>query len=152
MSIKSMNHFTVMTNDLDKTVKFYGEILGLKPGYRPLEDAGAWLYAGGKDAVLHVVADRPLPKEAGGVLDHMAFTGADLCGLVDKLRAREVKFELYRQINSNILQIFFLDPNSAKVELDFAADEPLPTGFEKLKVMGEQRGPQTKPVGIGRDA
>jgi catechol 2,3-dioxygenase-like lactoylglutathione lyase family enzyme len=33
--IHGMNHFTVLTDDLDKTLGFYVDLLGLKPGPRP---------------------------------------------------------------------------------------------------------------------
>jgi len=35
--IHGMNHFTVLTDDLDKTLGFYVDLLGLKPGPRPEE-------------------------------------------------------------------------------------------------------------------
>jgi catechol 2,3-dioxygenase-like lactoylglutathione lyase family enzyme len=129
MGVKGMNHFTVLTDDLPKTTEFYTELLGLTVGYRPLEDLGVWLYAGGEEAVLHVMADRPLPADRAGVLDHMAFTGSDLPGIIEKLRQRSLKFELRRQKKSRIWQLFFHDPNGAKVELDFSADEPVPPGI-----------------------
>ena len=59
MAISDMNHFTVLTHDLDATRQFYIGILGLKEGYRPdLGFPGAWLYIGER-AVLHVIAGRP---------------------------------------------------------------------------------------------
>jgi hypothetical protein len=62
MNVRLMNHSTV---------------LGLKEGYRlPLEFPGAWFYVGDQ-ALLHVIARRPLPEPRGGVLDHMAFTAKD---------------------------------------------------------------------------
>jgi catechol 2,3-dioxygenase-like lactoylglutathione lyase family enzyme len=128
MNVKGMDHFTVLTDDLAKTTAFYTEILGLESGYRPLEDLGVWLYADGR-AVLHVMADRPLPVERAGVLDHMAFTGIDLPAVVGKLRERSLKFELRRQIKTRTWQLFFHDPNGAKVELDFSADEAVPPGI-----------------------
>jgi len=35
MTIEGMNHFTVLTDDVAKTVRFYGDVLGLGPGERP---------------------------------------------------------------------------------------------------------------------
>ncbi len=56
--IQGMNHFTVLTDDLDKTLGFYVDLLGLKPGPRPdLGFPGAWLYVNGS-AVLHIIAGR----------------------------------------------------------------------------------------------
>lgn len=74
MAIDGMNHFTVLTSDLGRCKDFYMRVLGLTEGYRPpLAFPGAWLYSG-PQAVLHVIAGRPLPEEPQGVIDHMAFT------------------------------------------------------------------------------
>ena len=46
MPATAMNHFTILTDDVDATIEFYGELLGLAPGPRPPFDfPGAWLYA-----------------------------------------------------------------------------------------------------------
>ena len=35
MPATAMNHFTILTDDVDETVKFYNEFLGLESGERP---------------------------------------------------------------------------------------------------------------------
>ena len=35
MAIEGMNHFTILTNDVDGTIDFYDELLGLTAGPRP---------------------------------------------------------------------------------------------------------------------
>ena len=123
MAVQGMEHFTVLAEDLEATRKFYGDILGLEEGYRPpLGFPGVWLYVGGR-AVLHVIAGRPLPAERAGVLDHMAFAAKDLPGTLAKLKQRGVKYDLRRQADTRVWQLFFHDPSGAKVELDFAAEE-----------------------------
>src|SRR5690242_19191109 len=53
--IQGMNHFTILTDNLDATRSFYCDILGLREGYRPsLGMPGLWLYASDQ-AILHVV-------------------------------------------------------------------------------------------------
>jgi len=128
MSVSAMNHFTILTDDLDATLAFYGEYLGLEPGARPpFTFPGAWLYAkGGQDAILHVIAGRPREELAKGVIDHMAFTARGLQGTVAKLQARGQRYELRRLPAYGTWQLFFWDPNGAKVELDFDATEPAP--------------------------
>jgi catechol 2,3-dioxygenase-like lactoylglutathione lyase family enzyme len=126
MPVAGMNHFTVLTSDLDACKRFYMELLGLEPGFRPdLGFPGVWLYAGGQ-AVLHVIAGRPLPADPRGVLDHMAFTATDLPGTVAKLKARQIDFDLRRQAQSGTWQLFCFDPNGARVELDFDPAETAP--------------------------
>jgi catechol 2,3-dioxygenase-like lactoylglutathione lyase family enzyme len=126
MTIESMNHFTVLSSDLEKSKAFYINILGLTEGYRPpLESPGAWLYAGDQ-AILHIMAGRPMPTSAPGVIDHMAFSASDLQAVVDTLKQHGVKYALHRMKDLDIWQLFCHDPDGAKVELDFAAHEPEP--------------------------
>lgn len=117
--IHGMNHFTVLTDDLDKTLGFYVDLLGLTPGPRPdLGFPGAWLYAGGS-SVLHVIAGRPLPELRAGVIDHMAFSATGLAEVKTKLDAKNIAYELRRQRGAGTWQLFCHDPSGAKVELDF---------------------------------
>ena len=126
MAISDMNHFTVLTHDLETTRQFYIGVLGLKEGYRPdLGFPGAWLYIGER-AVLHVIAGRPVPNPPAGVLDHMAFSANDLPATVATLKAREIEYVLRKQNNSGVWQLFCYDPSGARVELDFPATEPAP--------------------------
>jgi catechol 2,3-dioxygenase-like lactoylglutathione lyase family enzyme len=123
MAVEGMNHFTILTDDVGGTVDFYDELLGLTAGPRPNFDFhGAWLYAG--DApILHVIGGRPKSELKPGVIDHMAFTGRDLSGTLSKLKARGIEHTCRRQVGSGVWQVFFFDPNGARVEIDFAADE-----------------------------
>ncbi len=126
MTVTGMNHFTVLTDQLDQTVDFYKDMLQLDEGYRPpLDFPGAWLYADGA-AILHIIAGRPLPEDRAGVLDHMAFSATGLAATVEKLKSRGIEYTLRRQNESNTWQLFCFDPSGAKVELDFDPSEPAP--------------------------
>ena len=123
MAVEGMNHFTILTDDVDGTLDFYDELLGLTAGPRPNFDfPGAWLYAGGAP-ILHVIGGRPKSELKPGVIDHMAFTGRDLSGTLAKLKARGIEHTCRRQVGSGTWQVFLHDLNGAKVEIDFAADE-----------------------------
>lgn len=124
--IVGLNHFTVIARDERETLDFYVGLLGLTVGHRPdLGFAGAWLYAGGPQAVLHVYFDRPSPTEPAGVIDHMAFTAQDLRGVKARLDESGTKYDLRQQAGAGTWQLFCFDPNGAKVELDFDARETL---------------------------
>jgi catechol 2,3-dioxygenase-like lactoylglutathione lyase family enzyme len=121
--IRAMNHFTVLAEDLPQTLDFYVGLLGLEAGERPdLGFPGAWLYAGDQ-AVLHVIAGRPLPEPRRGVIDHMAFSAGNLAGVRARLDAGGLDYRLGRQPGTGTWQLFCLDPNGATVELDFDAAE-----------------------------
>jgi catechol 2,3-dioxygenase-like lactoylglutathione lyase family enzyme len=124
--IHGMNHFTITAEDRAKTLAFYCDLLGLQQGHRPdLGFPGAWLYAGGPQAVLHIYWDRPMPSTRTGVIDHMAFTASDLKAVKARFDAAGVKYDLRQQTGSGTWQLFSFDPNGARVELDFDASESL---------------------------
>lgn len=125
MSIQGMNHFNVLTDDVDATRRFYVGIVGLTEGERPpLGFDGAWLYAGGR-AILHV-SKAKLPRDRAGVIDHMAFSATDLKGTVARLKENGVEYALRKQVGTGIWQIFCHDPMGAKVEMDFEPSEAAP--------------------------
>ncbi|HTS21306.1 MAG TPA: VOC family protein [Casimicrobiaceae bacterium] len=126
MTVQGMNHFTILTDDVDGTIGFYDEMLGLKAGPRPrFTFPGAWLYANG-EPILHVIGGRPKSELKAGVIDHMAFSGQGLGGILAKLEARRIAHECRRQAGSGVWQVFFHDPNGARVEIDFPAEESAP--------------------------
>ena len=125
MAITGMNHFNVLTDDVDATRQFYCGVLGLTEGERPpFAFDGLWLYAGGAP-ILHVSA-HALPQERGGVIDHIAFSCSDLRATVTRLEQHNVKFSLGRQVGTGIWQLFCRDPMGARVELDFDPSETGP--------------------------
>jgi catechol 2,3-dioxygenase-like lactoylglutathione lyase family enzyme len=124
--IFGMNHFTVIAQSEQDSLAFYVDLLGLTVGPRPdLGFPGAWLYAGGPHAVLHMYFDRPLPAQRAGVIDHMAFSARDLRAVKARLDVAGIKYDLRQQVGAGTWQLFCHDPNGAKVELDFDASETL---------------------------
>ena len=122
--IVGMNHFTVLAEDPQATLDFYCGLLGMTEGHRPdLGFPGAWLHAGGPQAVLHIVFGRPLPSPRAGVIDHMAFSASDLLAVKARFEASGIQHELRRQAGAGTWQLFCFDPNGARVELDFDANE-----------------------------
>jgi catechol 2,3-dioxygenase-like lactoylglutathione lyase family enzyme len=126
MTISGMNHFTVLTSDLDASKAFYVGVLGLSEGFRPdLGFPGAWLYVDGQ-AILHIVAGRGVPANPRGVIDHMAFSARDLRAVAARLNELGIAYDLRRLPSTGSWQLFCLDPSGARVELDFEASEPAP--------------------------
>ena len=125
------DHFTVLTDDLAATERFYTNILGFSVGPRPgFKFDGIWFYANDA-AMLHVMKVDQLPTPRNGVLDHMAFRGEDMNGLLQKLETAGVSYEIKRTPDPWVQwQVFFNDPNGAVVEVDFDGQEPLDPAFE----------------------
>ena len=128
MAVSGMNHFTILTDDVPRTVEFYGRLLGLTDGPRPdLGFPGAWMYAG-DSAILHIVGGQRRERLVSGVIDHMAFTASGLEATLALLAARGIAHDCRRLPGFGTWQVFFNDPNGARVELDFAADEAAALG------------------------
>ncbi len=126
MAIAGMNHFNVLTDDVEATRRFYIDVVGLTEGDRPdLGFDGAWLYGSAPQALLHLYFNRKPPAQRAGVIDHMAFSATDLKSVKARFDERGVKYELRRQAGAGTWQLFCHDPNGAKVELDFDASESL---------------------------
>ncbi len=113
MSLQGMNHFTVLSDDLEVTRKFYCDLLGFEEGPRPnFQFPGYWLYVGDQP-ILHVIHRKELHEHRAGVIDHMAFTATDLPGTAAKLEKAGVKYELRRLppgVRGGLWQLFFDDP------------------------------------------
>jgi catechol 2,3-dioxygenase-like lactoylglutathione lyase family enzyme len=93
--IQRMDHFTVVTDQLDETRVFY-ERLGLVPGPRPeFGVGGLWLYAQ-NHPVLHVVAVSEMPALRRGALDHMAFHGDQIVPTLETLQRNGIAYRLLR--------------------------------------------------------
>jgi catechol 2,3-dioxygenase-like lactoylglutathione lyase family enzyme len=123
MAITGMNHFTVLTDDVDRTIDFYRSTMALEPGPRPdLGFPGAWLYCGGQ-AVLHIIGGRSKDQLRPGVLDHMAFSATGLAATLARLDALGIHYAHRQQAGYGTWQVFFFDPNGARVELDFDPSE-----------------------------
>ena len=123
MATTGMNHFTILTDDVPATVDFYRDLLGLADGYRPdLGFPGAWLYVG-EHAVLHIVGGKSRDALKPGVIDHIAFSATGLRATLDRISAHGIDPVVRQQQGTGFWQVFFHDPNGARVELDFAANE-----------------------------
>ena len=136
MAIVGMNHFTILTDNLEQTRDFYCRLLDLEVGKRPnFSFPGWWLYKDGV-AIVHVVGGKSRQELRAGTLDHMALTATGLLPTLKLLEEEKIGYDLRRldapEAGINVWQLFFMDPNNAKVELDFPGSEPGPVGFKDL--------------------
>jgi catechol 2,3-dioxygenase-like lactoylglutathione lyase family enzyme len=126
MSVTAPNHFTILTDDVPGTAAFYEEMLGLTVGERPpFSFPGAWLYANGQP-ILHVIGGRSQDELRAGVIDHMAFSAKGLTETLARLAKRDIDYDLRQLVSFGTWQLFFFDPNGARVELDFDESERRP--------------------------
>jgi len=138
MPLAHIEHFLVAADDIDATRDWYARILGMTAGPHP--DFGFpvhWMYIDGVD-VVHIgpsarhANDRQrsylgrTSRDAGtgtGAIDHIAFRATGLAEMVRHLRAEGIDFTQRQANGQALVQLFFLDPNGIKIELNFAASE-----------------------------
>ena len=83
--------------DIPAIERFYGDVLGLKTGYRPdFKFAGIWLYDG-DDPVIHVSARFPqgsiVKDQHNGSVDHIAFKASGAVEFRKHLKKLGIDFE-----------------------------------------------------------
>ncbi len=131
-----MEHFLVMTHDVEGTRVFYRDVLGFEDGPRPeLGFLGAWLYLNGI-ACIHIADWQTYTDHSNGLgipvttpalgtgpLDHVAFTGkdSDYESLRSRLQSHGLACHPHDSPSIGLRQIFLNDPNGLKLELNFWA-------------------------------
>jgi catechol 2,3-dioxygenase-like lactoylglutathione lyase family enzyme len=121
-----LDHVTLASARMNKTVTFYSDILGMRPGFRPdlksdgVTVGGVWLYANGGDyPILHII-DREPHDGSTGAFDHFALRGTDLLTFLDHLRTHAISFSAKPVPETADTQVHFFDPNGVKIEVIFA--------------------------------
>jgi catechol 2,3-dioxygenase-like lactoylglutathione lyase family enzyme len=121
-------HTGLRTTDLDASVRFYTEVLGMVAVTRPPFDfPGAWLAPAqaGAEATIHLYAGHAAQEADGSVLtgsgaiDHLSI----VCSGYHAFRAQFERFSLpYRENlvpDTPLWQLFVYDPNGVQLELTF---------------------------------
>jgi catechol 2,3-dioxygenase-like lactoylglutathione lyase family enzyme len=124
MSVGVLDHFNIRTRDLNSTVHFYQDVMGLEKGPRPnFAFPGAWMYSEGK-AVVHIVdiskTDEP-QKPDSGVVHHVAFVSRGFDGMKQRLASKGMPFDARQVPGGELWQIFVNDPNGVMIELNYEA-------------------------------
>ena len=138
MPLSHIEHYLIAADDMDGTRDWYRDVLGMEEGWHP--DFGFpvyWMYLGGVD-VVHIGRSARHASEnqktylgrlggdsgAGtGAIDHIAFRAKGLEQTMAHLRRRKIEFNERRANGQALYQLFMVDPNGIKVELNFDAVE-----------------------------
>ena len=119
MSIQALDHYTINVADLDASVRFYEDVVGLKKGERPpVPIPGAWLYCGDR-AVVHLVAETGRDSKGTGTIDHVAFRATGLGVYTKRLSDGGYKFKERDIPTMDLHQVFLKDPDGVTIELNF---------------------------------
>lgn len=145
MFIERLDHVSIRTADVARSVDFYARALGLAPGARPPFDfPGAWLYRTLADgtptgtAIVHIIGsaagpagalaaylgERPEQGPGTGAFDHVALAATAIGPVRARLEAAGIAFRERRVPVMNIRQIFVEDPDGVTIELNFPPEGP----------------------------
>jgi catechol 2,3-dioxygenase-like lactoylglutathione lyase family enzyme len=126
MPISGLLHVAIKTNDLEATVHFYCDVIGLVPVHRPpFKFKGAWLAVPGAEAIIHIYAAGPGVADGGpaalgtGAIDHVSVTAAGYHAYIDTFRAHGIEWREFEVPNTPLWQLFVFDPSGVQVELTF---------------------------------
>jgi catechol 2,3-dioxygenase-like lactoylglutathione lyase family enzyme len=137
MPLSHLEHALIQTADMEGTKNWYVDVLGMKVGPHPdFKVPVYWLYIGDTD-VLHIAEGGKNVSEArlkyagqqsidtygSGVVDHLAFRCSGLDEMIANLKQRKVAFKERQVDNQGLYQLFLIDPNGVKIELNFPAAE-----------------------------
>jgi catechol 2,3-dioxygenase-like lactoylglutathione lyase family enzyme len=139
MPLTHIEHYLVLTDDLDGTRDFYAKALGMRIGPRPaLGFPGFWLYVGDVPCI-HVAEWESYRAYSTGVgigistrapgtgpVDHIAFNGADFEGIKSSLLVHRVKFAVNEVPGAMLRQLFLHDPNGVKIEINVREPQSAP--------------------------
>lgn len=121
MSVQQIHHFSITApaEVIDEVVTFYGELLGLTPGFRPdFGINGHWLYAG-DHPMLHLIEDSNRNNNMAGYFDHIALRCDGLEETIEKLESMGLDYSQFETTELGQLQIFVTDPAGTSIELNF---------------------------------
>jgi catechol 2,3-dioxygenase-like lactoylglutathione lyase family enzyme len=137
MPLSHIEHFLLQTADMEKTRKWYVNVLGMRVGPSPdFKFPVFWLYLGDKD-VVHVteggakvsenrkryVGQESQATTGSGAIDHLAFRATGLREMMAHLRKLGVDFKQRQVDDQGLYQLFMFDPNGVKIELNYSSAE-----------------------------
>jgi catechol 2,3-dioxygenase-like lactoylglutathione lyase family enzyme len=125
--LRGIQHCALVVSDLERSRRFYGEVLGLEEVPRPssFAFAGAWFRAGADEIHLIAAADTTSPPgghEPGrslqaGLATHLAFEVDDLAGMRERLAGHGVEPASGPMPRGDgVVQFFVRDPDGFVVE------------------------------------
>ncbi len=134
MPLSHLEHFLIQTADINATRDWYVDVLGFREGPHPdFKFPVVWLYLGERDVVHLTQGGKNVSENrkaylgqqsdattGSGVVDHVAFRCSGLREMMEHLQKKKVEFRRRMVSDQGLFQLFLLDPNGVKVELNFS--------------------------------
>ena len=135
MPLTEINHYLIVSKNLERSRDFYRKVLGMEVADRPdFGFPGYWLKIG-KDICVHLASKRPnktrdlflLKKHGPGVkgsgsVDHIAFLARDPLEVRKRIRKNGVAMHFRSFPDAKLFQIFLKDPDDITIELNFLGE------------------------------
>jgi catechol 2,3-dioxygenase-like lactoylglutathione lyase family enzyme len=138
-AVSELEHVLVLCSDIEAAREFYERAVGLRAGDRPpLQFDGYWLYAGDTpclhlaDRAQYAAHARTLglavdsaaragasdAGDAGGAVDHIAFSARDYDAVTERLARAGIEPVRNDVSGGGPRQLFFDDPDGLRVEIN----------------------------------
>lgn len=126
ISVKTIDHITLVVKDLDKASRFYRDVLGMRPVDRPaFSFPGAWFQAGDTQIHMNVAGEeagepgiRVIGARSASRAFHFAFEVDDCDAAGEELAGHGIKIEIApRDRPDGARQMYVRDPDGHLVEL-----------------------------------
>ena len=130
MKINAIDHINILTDDLEKTTRFYAKVLGLEQGEAPSAAVGfkgAWMRDSMGNAIVHIVWKNPEsnhgskhnPGDPTAAIHHVAFRCKGYEETIEKFERENINFRSDGKVRDGVRQIVLRDPNNINIELNF---------------------------------
>jgi len=129
MAIVKPAHYSIRTADLDRSQRFYTDVLQLRVGFRPpFNFPGVWLYPAQDESefgAVHLIGIEPGSREGlrdhlgTGSVDHLAFLATDWPGMRQRFAALGIPYRMQRVPSLDLIQVFLVDPSGVTIELNY---------------------------------
>jgi len=135
MPVTAINHYLVVSKNLERSKQFYQEVLGLELAERPdFGFPGYWLKTGDNICV-HLASQDPnkirdnflLKKHpkgttGSGSVDHIAFLAQNPEEVRNRIQKSKVEMHFRSFPDAKLFQIFLKDPDDVTIELNFLGE------------------------------
>jgi len=120
MQVSGLEHVNIHTDDIEASVRFYAEVLGLTARNAPMgiaPEKARWLCDAEGRPIIHLFAGEVTPGPTGPI-DHVALRCAGKAELLAALAARGSKVDVFEASATHTL-VFTRDPHGVLLELNF---------------------------------
>ena len=135
MPLTGLNHYLVVSKNLERSKKFYQEVLGMQLAERPdFGFPGYWLKLG-DDICVHLASQaaneirdtfllkkHPKGTTGSGSVDHIAFLAQDPYDVRGRIEKNKVEMHFRSFPDAKLFQIFLKDPDDVTIELNFLGE------------------------------